>query len=487
MFTPVAILILQVILTLFFPDSLLTHPSHVCLHSLSSDFVHNTVRRLLFCRFRKLQHVWVHEQCARWCPEVQTHQNQLLHVEAGIHRGRALKCRHCGAKGATLGCMIKSCLKSYHLGCGRDAGCLLNSHPYRFFCPSHVAVGRAELQEALGLPSDPPTLFVAEVPAAPLPRPKEKMAIPAPAPAAPAMTATLAVAEKLLMAKRPREEVVEIEVPEDSFDEDPEGTDEGPGIEGPDPAARAKTVGLRESKRPRRQPPRRDEAEGYTNSLPSLTRPHAQARRAKANRGDSKGAGGGKKVLPMLRAARSKSLDAAPRFVALGPPPPPPPAAASLAPSQPPPAPGAPVTTDQRAQEQQATIRLALGLKESELGVIRSLALNYVEVLEQAIHGDSELRASNYALVHAVIAQCSAIRETFLWSPIKTTALVVHQGLVLLGRYSKLHDEMRTKPEFCWTVNIGMAVLCTVHLYEGKERERLDAHIQEFRKFICYQ
>ena len=47
-----------------------------------------------------------------------------------IRRGRSLKCRICGQKGATLGCHHSICRHSYHLSCAREGKCLLMVSPH---------------------------------------------------------------------------------------------------------------------------------------------------------------------------------------------------------------------------------------------------------------------------------------------------------------------------------------------------------------------
>lgn len=42
-----------------------------------------------------------------------------------VRRGRMIKCKLCGEKGATLGCHKRSCRASFHLPCAREHGCLL--------------------------------------------------------------------------------------------------------------------------------------------------------------------------------------------------------------------------------------------------------------------------------------------------------------------------------------------------------------------------
>lgn len=39
----------------------------------------------------------------------------LKNVRAALFRGRALKCSRCGRPGATIGCRVDRCPKTYHL------------------------------------------------------------------------------------------------------------------------------------------------------------------------------------------------------------------------------------------------------------------------------------------------------------------------------------------------------------------------------------
>jgi hypothetical protein len=62
---------------------------------------------------------WVHRTCAEWSPEVYWEDEQLRNVAAAIKRGRRMACAHCGGKGATLGCLVAACNRSYHYACAR--------------------------------------------------------------------------------------------------------------------------------------------------------------------------------------------------------------------------------------------------------------------------------------------------------------------------------------------------------------------------------
>jgi hypothetical protein len=62
---------------------------------------------------------WVHKTCAEWTPEVYWDGDQLRNVAAAIQRGKHLLCAKCGGKGATLGCIVAACTRSYHYACAR--------------------------------------------------------------------------------------------------------------------------------------------------------------------------------------------------------------------------------------------------------------------------------------------------------------------------------------------------------------------------------
>ena len=46
-------------------------------------------------------------------------------LKDAVRRGRMIRCRVCGEKGATLGCHKATCRSSYHLHCARRQRCLL--------------------------------------------------------------------------------------------------------------------------------------------------------------------------------------------------------------------------------------------------------------------------------------------------------------------------------------------------------------------------
>ncbi|XP_070180549.1 uncharacterized protein [Littorina saxatilis] len=53
-------------------------------------------------------------------------------------RGMRLMCQYCRMKGATIGCCVSSCRKTFHFRCGREAGGLSQFYEeFRSYCPEH--------------------------------------------------------------------------------------------------------------------------------------------------------------------------------------------------------------------------------------------------------------------------------------------------------------------------------------------------------------
>mmetsp|Transcript_35949 Transcript_35949/g.143702 ORF Transcript_35949/g.143702 Transcript_35949/m.143702 type:complete len:401 (-) Transcript_35949:1517-2719(-) len=87
--------------------------------------------------------LFVHLECLLWAPEVYTdgHGNFRMVYEV-YNRGRKLVCATCGVKGATIGCYVESCRKSYHFACLKKGSCRLVEEHFVCFCPKHR--GRAD-------------------------------------------------------------------------------------------------------------------------------------------------------------------------------------------------------------------------------------------------------------------------------------------------------------------------------------------------------
>ncbi|XP_027063750.1 uncharacterized protein [Coffea arabica] len=82
--------------------------------------------------------IWVHQQCAVWSPEVYfAGLGCLKNVRAALYRGRVLKCTRCGRPGATIGCRVDRCPKTYHLPCARASGCIFDHRKFLIACTDH--------------------------------------------------------------------------------------------------------------------------------------------------------------------------------------------------------------------------------------------------------------------------------------------------------------------------------------------------------------
>ncbi|PKA50184.1 ATPase family AAA domain-containing protein [Apostasia shenzhenica] len=82
--------------------------------------------------------VWVHLHCAVWSPEVYfAGLGCLKNVRAALCRGRALKCSRCGRPGATIGCRVDRCPKTYHLPCSRAERCIFDHRKFLIACSDH--------------------------------------------------------------------------------------------------------------------------------------------------------------------------------------------------------------------------------------------------------------------------------------------------------------------------------------------------------------
>ncbi|KAK4851699.1 hypothetical protein QYF36_017648 [Acer negundo] len=82
--------------------------------------------------------IWVHQHCAVWSPEVYfAGLGCLKNVRAALCRGRALKCSRCGRPGATIGCRVDRCPRTYHLPCARANGCIFDHRKFLIACTDH--------------------------------------------------------------------------------------------------------------------------------------------------------------------------------------------------------------------------------------------------------------------------------------------------------------------------------------------------------------
>lgn len=97
------------------------------------------VRRASFGRPGK--DVLVHHECAEWAPEVYwTSDDVVVNVDTAYARGRRLRCAACNTKGATIGCQVESCRRTFHYRCLRVARCKVDDTKYAVYCEAHSDV-----------------------------------------------------------------------------------------------------------------------------------------------------------------------------------------------------------------------------------------------------------------------------------------------------------------------------------------------------------
>ncbi|ESQ48465.1 hypothetical protein EUTSA_v100198800mg, partial [Eutrema salsugineum] len=81
---------------------------------------------------------WVHQHCAVWSPEVYfAGVGCLKNIRAALCRGKSLKCTRCARPGATIGCRVDRCPRTYHLPCARANGCIFDHRKFLIACTDH--------------------------------------------------------------------------------------------------------------------------------------------------------------------------------------------------------------------------------------------------------------------------------------------------------------------------------------------------------------
>ncbi|KAG8524733.1 Histone-lysine N-methyltransferase SETDB2 [Galemys pyrenaicus] len=80
--------------------------------------------------FAQSENIAAHENCLLYssalveCEDLESHNDDrsfdVESVKKEIYRGRKLTCKFCGKKGATVGCEVKTCPRSYHYFCAKN-------------------------------------------------------------------------------------------------------------------------------------------------------------------------------------------------------------------------------------------------------------------------------------------------------------------------------------------------------------------------------
>ncbi|XP_045423074.1 PHD finger protein 11 isoform X1 [Lemur catta] len=116
--------------------------------------------------FAQAENIAAHENCLLYSSalvESEDHDARNLDrnfdvesVKKEIHRGRRLKCSYCGKRGATVGCDVRACNKSYHFFCAKEDYAVPLSDKaqgtYKLLCRRHAPTlpditSRAEFPE----------------------------------------------------------------------------------------------------------------------------------------------------------------------------------------------------------------------------------------------------------------------------------------------------------------------------------------------------
>uniref|UniRef100_A0A1D2A9T2 PHD-type domain-containing protein n=1 Tax=Auxenochlorella protothecoides TaxID=3075 RepID=A0A1D2A9T2_AUXPR len=90
----------------------------------------------------------------------ETPEGGLRGVAGEVRRGRALRCAHCGKRGASLGCRLASCHSSFHVACAQAAGASFFLGSFQVACKAHARLfgGEPSVPKLLGLMLDAETM-----------------------------------------------------------------------------------------------------------------------------------------------------------------------------------------------------------------------------------------------------------------------------------------------------------------------------------------
>ncbi|KAJ0393969.1 hypothetical protein ATCC90586_007835 [Pythium insidiosum] len=92
------------------------------------------------------QRLFVHDQCAIASPLCFKRAGKWYNVTKEIRRGRSLTCAECKRRGATVGCTVERCPKSYHWRCAVGCGWALDQ--IHFYCPQCQAA-RTDVDDSI--------------------------------------------------------------------------------------------------------------------------------------------------------------------------------------------------------------------------------------------------------------------------------------------------------------------------------------------------
>ncbi|KAM5180560.1 PHD finger protein 6-like [Mantella aurantiaca] len=115
--------------------------------------------------------ILAHHDCLIFSPQVFTKdingesEFDIHSALEEIRRGRTLKCSYCKETGATIGCDIKKCQKTYHYECVINDGGIRDESQYIVFCSRHANESNAaDDSERPGKPDRPSTSHEKKIP-----------------------------------------------------------------------------------------------------------------------------------------------------------------------------------------------------------------------------------------------------------------------------------------------------------------------------------
>ncbi|KAL0019633.1 hypothetical protein WJX77_006506 [Trebouxia sp. C0004] len=105
---------------------------------------------------RSRQPLWVHRECAIWSPEAfEIGNSRIRGISKALKRGRVTWCARCQKRGATMGCRLDQCPRSFHKYCAQQAGCTFYPHHYLIACKDHAHMYKADAPPERQTPMSP--------------------------------------------------------------------------------------------------------------------------------------------------------------------------------------------------------------------------------------------------------------------------------------------------------------------------------------------
>ncbi|KAA6423960.1 MAG: Tat-binding 7, partial [Trebouxia sp. A1-2] len=105
---------------------------------------------------RSKQPLWVHRECAIWSPEAfEIGNSRIRGISKALKRGRVTWCARCQKRGATMGCRLDQCPRSFHKYCAQQAGCTFYPNHYLIACKDHAHMYKADVPPAGQTPMSP--------------------------------------------------------------------------------------------------------------------------------------------------------------------------------------------------------------------------------------------------------------------------------------------------------------------------------------------